>query len=249
MRTPSLQLRTPEGIMFSQQLAGPLVRFFAWCIDLLCVGGLLMLLSYVMILGAVIGGGLAAAAGTLAYFVVSIGYAITLEWFWRGQTLGKKLLSLRVVDAEGLRLRFDQIVTRNLLRFVDSLPLLYLVGGASCWLSGRCQRLGDIAGNTIVIRIPRLSEPRLDHLLAGKFNSLRQHPHLAARLRQSVSPDEAALAATALLRREELNPASRLDVYAQLASHFREKVKFPQEATDGLSDEQYIRNVVDVVYK
>src|SRR5206468_9747860 len=97
----------------------------------------------------------------LSYFVVSIGYTITCEWSWRGQTLGKRLLRLRVVDAEGLRLQFNQVVTRNLLRFVDSLPIFYFVGGVVCWFSPKCQRLGDIAANTVVICYPRIAEPDL----------------------------------------------------------------------------------------
>ena len=119
----------------------------------------------------------------------------------------------------------------------------------SCWFNPKCQRLGDIAANTIVIRIPRVAEPDLDQLLAGKFNSLRQHPHLAARLRQNVSPAEAAVALQALLRRDELEPVARVELFAELAGHFRAKVEFPAEATDGIADEQYLRNVVDVLYR
>src|SRR6266704_6233744 len=163
---------------------------------------------------------LAGAATALAYFVLSIGYAITCEWSWRGQTVGKKLLRLRVVDAQGLRLQFNQIVTRNLLRFVDSLPAFYLVGGIVSLLNPACQRLGDIAANTIVIRNPRLVEPDLDQLLAGKYNSLRQYPHLAARLRQLVLPTEAALAVQALLRRDEFEPVARIELFAELAADF-----------------------------
>ena len=52
-------------------------------------------------------------------FVMSIGYAIVLEWRWRGQTIGKRLLGLRVMDVQGLRLQSAQIALRNLLRVVD----------------------------------------------------------------------------------------------------------------------------------
>jgi hypothetical protein len=156
---------------------------------------------------------------------------------------------LRVVDVEGMRLQFNQIVTRNLLRFVDSIPVLYLVGGVTCWANRNCQRLGDLAANTVVIRNPRITEPDLDQLLAGKFNSLLQYPHLAARLRQRVSPGEAAMAVQALVRRDEFDPAARVDLFGELAAHFRARVEFPAEATDGVADEQYIRNVVDVVYR
>ncbi len=249
MRSASLQIRTPEGIVFSQLLAGPVTRFLAWLIDLLAIGALTSLFGQVMTLLQILGGGVAMAAYILSYFVISIGYGIACEWAWRGQTVGKKLFRLRVVDAEGLRLQFHQIVTRNLLRFVDSLPLLYFVGGTVAWFHPYCQRLGDIAANTIVIRHPRVAQPDLSQMLAGKFNSLRQHPHLAARLRQRVSPAEAALALQSLLRRNEFDPVARVELFADLAAHFRGKVEFPTEATDGIADEQYLRNVVDVLYR
>jgi uncharacterized RDD family membrane protein YckC len=249
MKTGLLQIRTPEGIVFSQLLAGPVTRFLAWFIDLLCVGALLSLLGLVLALLQFLSPNLAGAISILAYFVISIGYGIACEWSWRGQTIGKKLLRLRVVEAEGLRLQFHQIVTRNLLRFVDSLPLFYFLGGAVCWLSPKSQRLGDLAANTIVIRHPRVAAPALEQLLAGKYNSLRQYPHLVARLRQRVSPAEAALGLQALLRRETFEPLARVELFAELAAHFKGKVEFPPEATDGITDEQYLRNVVDVLYR
>jgi hypothetical protein len=129
------------------------------------------------------------------------------------------------------------------------LPVFYFVGGLTCWFNSRCQRLGDIAANTVVVRIPRIVEPNIDQLLPGKFNSLRQYPHLAARLRQRVAPGEAALAAQALLRRDEFDPVERVDLFRQLAEHFRAKVEFPPEATDGIADEQFLRNLVDVLYR
>src|SRR5438445_437216 len=125
MKTPVLTICTPEGIVFSQLLAGPVARFIAWFIDALCMFAL----------------------------------------------------------------------------------------------------MSDLAANTVVIRHPRVSEPDLEQLLAGKFNSLRQHPHLAARLRQRVSPIEASVAVHALLRREDFDPAARVELFADLATHFRAKVE------------------------
>ena len=43
----------------------------------------------------------AAAASVILYFAISIAYGIVLEWRWRGQTLGKRLFGLRVIDAPG----------------------------------------------------------------------------------------------------------------------------------------------------
>ncbi|TAL01175.1 MAG: RDD family protein [Verrucomicrobia bacterium] len=249
MKSATLQIRTVEGVVFAQLLAGPVTRCLAWCVDLLCILAVFIVLGKLSSVLVVFSQNFATAFVTLGFFVLSIGYGIACEWGWRGQTVGKKLFHLRVVDAEGLRLQFNQVVTRNLLRFVDSLPLFYFVGGLACWFSPKCQRLGDLAANTIVIRNPRVTEPDLDQLLAGKFNSLRQFPHLAARLRQNVPPAEAAVALQALLRRDEFDPVDRVELFAELAAHFRAKVSFPPEATDGIADEQYLRNVVDIVYR
>src|SRR5882762_3804475 len=186
MKTAELQIRTPEGIVFSQLLAGPVTRFMAWFVDLLCVMAILFFLGHLLGILQVLNANLGSALYTLGYFIISIGYAIACEWAWRGQTVGKKLFRLRVVDAEGMRLQFNQIVTRNLLRFVDALPVCYFVGGLSCIFIRHCQRLGDIAANTVVVRYPRVIEPDVEQLLTGKFNSLRAYPHIAARLRQRV---------------------------------------------------------------
>jgi len=248
-RTNTLLIRTPEGIRFSLLLAGPVTRSLAWGIDFICISVISLALGRALSFLAVISSDLAQGVYILALFFVSVGYGIYLEWVWRGQTLGKRLLRLRVMDAEGLRLRFSQIAIRNLLRFADMLPVLYLVGGVASLVSRKAQRLGDLAANTVVIRQPKTKEPDLDQLLAGKYNSLRGLPHLEARLRQRVAPSEATLALQAVLRREEFEPAARVALFEEIARHFRLKVEFPPEATEGIPDEQYVRNVVDVLFR
>ena len=248
-RTRALTIRTPEGIAFSMQLAGPVSRFLAWFMDTLCVSVALSLAW--QILGAVtaVDKQVGLALGILAGFLISTGYFILLEWIWRGQTIGKRLLRLRVIDEQGMRLKFSQVAVRNLLRAVDCLPYFYLVGGLACVLSRRSQRLGDVAASTVVMRIPDIRKPNLERLAADKYNSLRDWPHLAMRLRQTVSPEEAFLALRALLRRDDLDAEARLSLFRQLADHFKSLVKFPQEATEGVTDERYILNVVDVIFR
>jgi hypothetical protein len=171
-----------------------------------------------------------------------------MEWFWQGQTIGKKVLRLRVVDREGFKLHVSQIIIRNLLRAVDSLPLFYFVGGIASLLNKHGQRLGDIAANTLVVRNPQLKEPDLKQIQSGKYNSFLGYPHLVARLRQRINLEEAQLAIQALLRRDQLKLEDRIELYSEIASYYRELVKFPEEAVQGISDEQYIRNVVEVLF-
>ncbi|HMK50460.1 MAG TPA: RDD family protein, partial [Thermodesulfovibrionales bacterium] len=170
-KTNTFTILTPEGIRFSLLLAGPVTRFLAWSVDFAVISAATGMIGVFLGLLRIISSDLAGAVTAIAFFSISIGYGIATEWFWKGQTLGKRLLNLRVMDVQGLRLHFSQIMIRNLLRFVDGLPVLYLVGGLACLLSAKDQRLGDIAANTIVIRNPKISDPDLSQLLAGKYNS------------------------------------------------------------------------------
>ena len=245
----TLSIRTPEGIVFPLELASPIARFLALVIDKILVmlvsGVITMLLRLIQIIST----DLVGAAITIATFAVSLGYPIVFEWFMRGQTPGKKYLRLQVMDEQGLHLKFSQVVIRNLLRLVDALPAFYLVGGVASLVTVRAQRLGDVAANTIVIQHRRLQEPDLDQLLPDKFNSFHAYPHLAARLRQNMHPRVAGLALQALLRRDALEENARLRLFAQVRNHMERIVTFPLECTEGVSDEQYVRNAVDVVFR
>jgi uncharacterized RDD family membrane protein YckC len=248
-RTNTLIIKTPEGIAFSLRLAGPITRFLAWAIDMATIMAIITILNVVFGLLGILSRDLAMAANIIGFFIVAIGYGILTEWYWQGQTLGKRLLRLRVMDEQGLRLQFSQIVIRNLLRFIDSLPVLYLVGGMACLFNKRAQRLGDFAANTVVVWSPRIAEPDLNQLLEHKYNSFREYPHLEARLRQNVTPLEAQIAIESIVRRNELDPRARVALFRDICGYFKSIVSFPQEATDGISDEQYIRNVVEALYR
>lgn len=245
----AVTFRTPEHLSFSMDLAGPSIRFVACLIDLAIIAAAYSALSTFLALLGLISQNLAAAVLTLSYFVLSMGYAMAMEWLCRGQTYGKKLMGLRVLDAEGLRLRPYQVILRNLFRPLDLLPCFYLVGGTACLFSPRCQRLGDMVANTLVVRDSHPGRPDLEKFLAGKYNSFLAYRHLAARLRQQVSPAEAAIAIQALLRRDEIGDQDRVALFADLKAHFAAQVAFPQEATEGLPDEQYVINVVGILYR
>jgi uncharacterized RDD family membrane protein YckC len=247
--TRNLRVRTPEGIVFSFQLATPVTRSLAYSVDFACVTAITTTLGVVSAVLGIFSADISRAVSILVYFVVSIGYGMFTEWYWRGQTVGKRLFHLRVLDEQGMRLEFNQIAIRNLLRCIDMLPLFYAVGGIACAFSRKAQRLGDLAAGTIVVRNPPLKEPDLDQLAPDKWNSLRDHPHLAARLRQRVSPRIAAVTVDAIVRRAEFEATERVALFHDLAGYFKNLVAFPPEAVEGTTDEQYVRNVADVVFR
>jgi uncharacterized RDD family membrane protein YckC len=244
-----LIIRTPEGVEFSLVLAGPMTRFLAWAIDAAAIGLASSMIGKLLTLLALISPDLAVASSTLSYFVLSIGYGIGMEWLWRGQTLGKRVLGLRVMDARGLKLHVSQIAIRNVLRTVDILPLLYMVGGIACAVNRYSQRLGDIAANTVVVRRQPLDIPDAGALVGDRYNSMLAYPHLTTRLRHRAKPEAVEIALDALHRRDTLDPLFRLRVFDELAAHFRGLVEFPEEATLQITSEQYVRNCVGAILR
>lgn len=247
-RTSVVRVRTPEGVSFRFRLASPVLRASAMLIDWAVIMAVWSTVATFVGLLRVISPDVAGLVGTVGFFVLSLAYDIFGEYRWRGQTVGKRLLRLRVVDAQGLRLTLAQIVLRNLLRFIDRLPLLYLVGGIAMLLNRRSQRLGDLAADTLVIWEPPQPEPDLAALLGEKYNSLREQTPVVARLRQAIGPGQARAAWAAIARRDQLDATERVRLFAELAAHFRAVGAVPPDVAEGISDEQFVRNVVDVLF-
>jgi uncharacterized RDD family membrane protein YckC len=95
----------------------------------------------------------------VAFLLLTFAYFVVTEMVW-GQTLGKRLLGLRVVRDDGAKADTGPVLVRNLVRLIDWLPLLYVVGAITVFATGeRRQRLGDLAAGTRVVPVDAPSEP------------------------------------------------------------------------------------------
>lgn len=140
-------IATPEGCELTLRLAGPVSRARAWLFDA-TIRWIVMVFAFMTFsyLGK-FGFGLA----VLIYFAVSNLYPVLFEVFWHGQTPGKWFIGLRVLHDDGTPVRLGSSVLRNLLRFVDALPVGYALGLVSQWLNQDGKRLGDILAGTVVV--------------------------------------------------------------------------------------------------
>jgi uncharacterized RDD family membrane protein YckC len=87
----------------------------------------------------------------LVFLFVIFAYFILMEAYV-GWTVGKKVLSMRVVDEAGNKIGLLKSITRNMLRFVDGLPALNILGIILIALSPRGQRFGDRIAKTFVVK-------------------------------------------------------------------------------------------------
>ncbi len=151
METPAVV--TPEAVPLDLQPAGVGSRFVALLIDWVVQS----LLGFALLL---IGIGLSAAdfsgVGIALFFLLAFalifGYPIAMETLWRGRTLGKAAMGLRVVTVEGAPVRFRHAAIRAALGMVD----FFLTSGAAAVISVLAtknnQRLGDLVAGTMVLR-------------------------------------------------------------------------------------------------
>lgn len=80
-------------------------------------------------------------------------YTLILENFLGGQTLGKKVVKIKVVKIDGFEAGFQDYFVRWVLRLIDIFASTGAVAIVSTVMSSKTQRLGDMAAGTAVISL------------------------------------------------------------------------------------------------
>lgn len=170
----SVIIETPENISFQYELAGPGTRMAAYFVDFMIVFTTLGILSAAYGYLAVslgyngLGGTspildvLNAIMGGLVAIIFPLGgYWTTFEMVWSGQTPGKRLLGIRVIQDNGLPVSFPGLLLRNVFRLADAFfPFQFAVGFFMLTFSKNTQRLGDLVAGTIVVKEKKAQEAK-----------------------------------------------------------------------------------------
>ena len=233
-------ITTPEAVDFAYDLAGAGPRTLAWLVDATII---MVLALGAWMFAAMIG---IQAIGFVLVFVLQTCYFMILETVMHGQTPGKKVFGIRVLDARGFRISFVQSALRNILRFADSLPIFYLVGGAVCLFNRRGLRLGDLAAGTIVIRIPTVPSPERLLPAGQRSDALLGDFALGERVRRVLRSPEKDLLVSLAIRRERLEPRPRHEVFESAAAWFSGRLEIPKPPT--MSAETYILNLAAIAH-
>ena len=140
-------VETPEGVRLEMRPAGPVPRFAAFGVDLFIRTIVYMFLGPVLAAIGNFGSGLF----LILLFLIEWFYPVLFELSLSGATPGKRIMGIAVVEDNGLPVSVGASITRNLLRFVDFLPVMYGFGILSMLLTADFKRLGDLAAGTQVI--------------------------------------------------------------------------------------------------
>jgi len=125
---------------------------------------LLIMIAYVILVTMLIGysglgdamgkmDGWSAGAIMIVLFIPITFYSIFWESLFEGQTLGKRLLKIKVVKIDGYQASFGDYFVRWLFRLVDILATFGTAGFIAIVVTEKSQRLGDIAAGTAIISL------------------------------------------------------------------------------------------------
>ena len=257
-----LSIATPELVAIEFPLAGLGSRFIAVLLDYLLQGVtvFLLILIFVVMLSGSTGAATAAThtgdnlstKWTIAIliaipFLLEWGYFTLFEAFWRGQTPGKRIMRIRVIQQTGRPVSLFESMGRNLLRAVDLLPAFYIIGVISMFATRRQQRLGDLIAGTLVVHERPLETPLESIGGSRTFTSAVFKPAAPPPPRESRLPaDAVAMLTLADLQALESYLARRLDFPAEtrtlLAGRMAENIarKMSFAIPPGMSQETFL---------
>ncbi len=219
-----LTIDTPEQTALEYPIAGLGSRFLALLADTAIQ---IVLAFFVLIVGSLIGVGLATVGGLGPQWVVAIvvillfllnsGYFALFEIFWNGQTPGKRYAQVRVIKDDGRPIGAYEAIVRNALRLVDMLPAMYGIGLISIFMSRKSKRLGDFVAGTVVVHEKTLEGIR---------------PYVETKTDETLPPidtakvtlEEVRLIETFLNRRDHLEPVVRTTMATQIANRLADKM-------------------------
>lgn len=144
-----LQINTTQNVKINFISAGVGERLLAFIVDNLIKTGYIIILSN---FGAFnnMDQWSQIAINTVLSFPVMF-YTLVLESTMEGQTLGKRLLKIRVVKIDGYQASISDYLVRWFFRIVDI--YIFGIGFFTIAFSKKNQRIGDFAAGTAVIQL------------------------------------------------------------------------------------------------
>lgn len=204
---------TPQGVVLDLETAGIGHRGASRLLDTLV---LLAVVSVLTLLLGLLGGGTAVFVLQLVLgFLIIFGYPVVAETYFRGRTIGKYVIGLRVVTLEGGPVSFREAFIRSLFQLIDFISSFGTGALIAGMATSRSQRLGDLAAGTYVIIDPRV----MSRVPAVPFTPPMGTEVIVAQMDVSkLRPKQERLIRSFLLRVGELSAPARADLGTKIAA-------------------------------
>jgi len=236
METRPAAVVIPEAVPLDLETASIGSRFLGLLIDWSIQGALLVVVAVIVAAASV--GWVGTTIAFIVIFLIIWGYPIAMETLWRGRTVGKTAMGLRVVTKEGGQIGFRHAAIRAALGLVDFLLSSGAVAVICVLLTRDNQRLGDLAAGTVVLRERTGARRPVPTTFAAPIglDAYTDSLDLAG-----LGPAEYGVVRAFLLRAPSLPPAVRARLAAQVGETIAKLVQPPPPA--GVPAEIFLASV------
>lgn len=218
----SIEVITTQNVPIIYELATLRERVIAFLLDSLVIWGSVTIAT--LLLSAM--GWLGNYTLLLLFMIVFVipvvfFYTLCMEVFNNGQSLGKKIVRLKVIKLNGYETSLTDYMLRAVFRALD---IYFSIGSIAALMvssSERGQRLGDVLANTTVIRLEQQTAMSLNDLLkiGDRDNYQPQYPGV-----RKFNDQQMLLVKTVLDRAQKYNNAAHLSAVELMAGSFSKQL-------------------------
>ncbi|RZJ81353.1 MAG: RDD family protein [Flavobacterium sp.] len=153
----TVKVNTSQHIDIDYPVAGLGERIVGKLIDHAIFLGVMVLYFIVMAVTKMMhNDSIFAITAIIVYAASFVFYDLLCEIFMNGQSIGKRVMKIKVISLNGAQPSLGQYFIRWIFRIIDFSPLTAWIGGfVSVAISDKKQRIGDIvAGTTVIKTVP-----------------------------------------------------------------------------------------------
>jgi uncharacterized RDD family membrane protein YckC len=235
-------IQTPEYVQVPFETAGIVSRGIAKLVDFLVLSVILVPSSLISFAFLAMGDDpqnteLSILAALFFFITAALPllYFVCLEYWMNGQTIGKKVLGLRVIHDRGGKASFSAVFLRNLLQLADLFPGFYVSGMIAIFLHREEKRIGDMIAGTLVVM--EREKHQVLHFQASPLFLNEREVEILQRL-SPISPEQYLMLESFLRRRNELLSQVRSSIAEQLIKKW-----WPEIETKAGCEEEFLEKV------
>ncbi|MEO8932816.1 MAG: RDD family protein, partial [Xanthomarina sp.] len=152
----NIAINTAQNVNLDYKLIGVGERLVAFLIDGLILMAYMILVENLMTVSEIFSTDDWTRRGVLGLLTLpALFYSLLCHVLFGGQTIGKKILKIKVVRYDGAPTQWYNLLVRWMLRIIDIWLFFASVGVMSILLSDKKQRVGDAAAGTVVISVKK----------------------------------------------------------------------------------------------
>ncbi len=215
----TIDITTTQNVTIEYELAGFRDRLIAFLMDHLILA-VSLLIIWLLFLGFF---GIEYNEIFLLIFIIPIYtfYTPVSEILMDGQTIGKRIIGLKIVKLTGS----EPTNTDYLIRWVFRLIDIWLSGGIIAAMlvnsSSKAQRLGDISSNTTLIKVKMNARFRLEDI--ERISSLENYIPTYPEVKQ-LNEDDMLLIKSIVSRAKKYNNPAHREILKDLVTQLSEKL-------------------------